>query len=84
MSAELKECPFCGGEAYMLTSYSERARRYYVLVACDDCRAQAARFTCSSDPEKSGWSNDACKRAIKAWNTRRNKSDDVSPEHGEE
>ena len=85
MSVELKECPFCGcDDAYLSSSYSERARRFFVYVTCENCRAQGTRYGCSNDPEKGGWNNDASKRAINAWNRRRNKHDIDLPEYGEE
>lgn len=84
MSVELKKCPFCAGDAYLTSSYSERTRRFYVFATCDNCGAQAKRCTCSNDPEKAGWNNEACKRAINAWNMRRNsRDDDTLPEYGE-
>ena len=70
---EVKGCPFCG-ENEMIELRSRRCSARYmgwiVFVTCEMCGAQSKVFSCSEDPPESEWQNDACYKAIKAWNRR--------------
>lgn len=55
--AELKPCPFCGGEAKIVTYRNEYSRINPTLVGCSVCKTQTALY-------------DKRKEAIKAWNRR--------------
>ena len=54
--AELKTCPFCGGEARMHTRYMRHAEQFRYLVKCLRCNARME------------YRNEAA--AIEAWNRR--------------
>ena len=53
---ELKPCPFCGGEAEILTAESMHGG-YLFGIMCNDCRSRGDVFDTEAE-------------AIKAWNTR--------------
>lgn len=54
---ELKPCPFCGGEPYLVEAYGRN--RASVFVECAHCEASGEPFDIGHDKE-----------AIAAWNTR--------------
>ena len=54
---ELKPCPFCGGEAYVMTWREERQRINPTIVRCASCEVQTNLY-------------DRKKEAIAAWNRR--------------
>ena len=54
--SELKPCPFCGGEAEMLTAESMHGG-YLFGIMCDDCRSRGDVYDTEAE-------------AIAAWNTR--------------
>ena len=53
---ELKPCPFCGGEAEMLTAESMNGG-YLFCIMCNDCRSRGDVYDTEAE-------------AIAAWNTR--------------
>ena len=59
--SELKRCPFCGGEARILTSVFFRSD---ACVKCKKCGASTLVHSSASN-------EDAKLNAIKAWNTRK-------------
>jgi Lar family restriction alleviation protein len=60
--AELKPCPFCGGEAKLLTeNFGE-----YVWAKCEVCGVQTSRYYVRAVVD----GKDGEKRAIEAWNRR--------------
>ena len=77
MPTAIKTCPHCGGSACLNYNYSYRIRRYFVFVKCNICGAQAKVFTDEKNPEESGWTDEACLDAVKAWNMRHNPNDDT-------
>lgn len=54
--SELKPCPFCGGEAEMLTAESMNGG-YLFGIMCNDCRSRGDVYDTEAE-------------AIEAWNTR--------------
>ena len=69
---ELKECPFCGGEAYLEKS----SRVYYkgktakaAYVRCTDCEARTGKVMIS-DYGCTSHSKDAEEKAVEVWNRR--------------
>lgn len=67
---ELKKCPFCGGDASIVNSYSQIRKRIFVYVRCDICLAQGKTFTTGKNAEM-GENNPANKYAVNAWNIRK-------------
>lgn len=58
--ADLKPCPFCGGEAEVVKAHSNTTEFPYVVVCKNDlCNASVGRFSTSRE------------KAIEAWNTRK-------------
>ena len=66
----LKKCPHCGGAACLNSSYSYRARSYFVFVKCFVCGSQGKIYNSEQDPEQEEWNNAACIKAVEAWNMR--------------
>ena len=64
---ELKKCPHCGGDAEMVTRYSQRNESYYMFVKCKDCGAQSKSFRSPDDQEE--FSHGAVNAAAN-WNLR--------------
>lgn len=60
---ELKDCPFCGGEAHVDSEESEITPKWVGQVECKQCY-----FVCTH--ARSDNQNEAIDKAIKAWNTR--------------
>lgn len=71
---ELKNCPFCGGEAYL-----EESHRAFIggvtsrvaFVRCKKCNARSGRFELAAYGHTKN-SVDANTDAVKAWNRRTN------------
>ena len=61
--AELKPCPFCGGEAELHHKYDLTSIDGYSYVYCKNCRVNTEMF-----PKSYDHSSDA--KAIEAWNRR--------------
>lgn len=61
MNKELKNCPFCGGEAVLCSSCISPATD--VVVECKSCHAGTAFFN-------DGTPEELHKKAIEAWNRR--------------
>ena len=59
--SELKKCPFCGGEAKLMTS---SFFAHDAVVICKRCGGRTLTHTSSSH-------EDAKMNAVKAWNTRK-------------
>lgn len=72
---ELKKCPFCGGEASIVNSYSVHRKRIFVYVRCDVCNSQGKTYTTSTKKEM-GENNPANKYAVNAWNLRNERKND--------
>lgn len=70
MEDNIRECPHCGGEAYLHANYSSKARSYFVMVKCNMCGAQGKIYNTDEDPESVNWKSIACIDAVKAWNMR--------------
>lgn len=64
---ELKQCPHCGGNAYLRAVYSYRGN-YFIFAKCDICGAQGKAYPSEELPED--WDNDSCDAAVAAWNMR--------------
>ena len=58
MNSELKPCPFCGGEAKLMLDKCSGV--YFIGCSNDKCLGFGAI----------GWSYETAEEAIKAWNTR--------------
>lgn len=56
--ADLKSCPFCGGEAEIL-KYPRCERKYVVVCKNNLCNASIGQYSTSKD------------NAVRAWNTRK-------------
>ena len=67
---KLKECPHCGGEAFLNANYSKKISRFFIFAKCDECGATGGTACTKEDPERNGWDLPACKRAASAWNMR--------------
>lgn len=67
---ELKECPHCGGEAFLYTNYAPKIGRYFVCIKCGSCGATGRASATKDDPEKYGFRLPACQMAASAWNMR--------------
>ena len=65
---ELKPCPFCGGQAELVTGYQEHILFYdtkYVYVRCKNCKAETDSVNLSAYYS-------AKDKAIENWNRREN------------
>ena len=67
---ELKECPHCGGEAFLHANYSQKIHRFFIFAKCSECGATGATKCTKEDPKENNWRLPACNRAISAWNMR--------------
>lgn len=69
--AELKKCPFCGGEA-TLKMECKRDIGWTIWCECTKCCAKASGYCPNLRKEDKALDNiDACKKsAIEAWNRR--------------
>lgn len=71
---ELKDCPHCGGKAYL-----ERCHRAFVdakstrvaFVRCTECNARSGRFRLLDYGTSKNHSEVAEQKAVDAWNKRR-------------
>ena len=63
--SELRKCPFCGGEAEIVTKFGRHG--YFVTVECVICGAQTKGF---STGEYNSNGEKAIKRAEFMWNRR--------------
>lgn len=66
---ELKPCPFCGGEAEMLTAESMNGG-YLFGIMCNDCRSRGDVYDTEAE-------------AIEAWNTRAERTCHFIENYGE-
>lgn len=67
--AELKECPFCGGQAKLRKknrTIIDRETKRNCYVYCLNCDARAERFV-YDDSHEAGYFH---QKAVDAWNTR--------------
>ncbi len=71
---KIKPCPHCGGPAFLNQNYSYRKRTYFVFVKCEMCGAQGKIYHSDEEPAAAEWNNQACDRAIVAWNMRTNEA----------
>lgn len=69
---KVKKCPFCGEEQdiHMRANYSPKMRVWLVFIKCEVFGGQTKVFPCEEDPESEEWENDACVKALRAWNKR--------------
>lgn len=67
----LKSCPHCGGIACLHSNYSYKTRSYFVFVKCEVCGATGKVTTSKDEPAAQEWNNEACDRAVSAWNMRK-------------
>ena len=70
---ELKECPFCGGKAWINSSWANKKKYYMVYAKCNICGSQGKIFVSKENPEETNWENEACCSAVEAWNMRTEK-----------
>ena len=66
--AELKRCPFCGGEAAMYHQSSKYTDYDGNYIHCLECGCRTKIFECLGTTGKTH--KDTKAEAIKAWNTR--------------
>lgn len=64
---ELKKCPHCGGDAEIITRYSQRTESYYMFIRCKACGAQSRAFRSLDDQEEL---SPAAVNAAANWNLR--------------
>ena len=69
MNEDLKQCPFCGGEAKLYSNFSTKADHYYIYVQCATCYARGKTVK-SQYPAAIGINGTAGQEAISAWNRR--------------
>lgn len=62
---ELKPCPFCGGEAFIIAGYADAA---IAIATCKECEAEITVY--AEDFENLYDSYAARHKAIEAWNRR--------------
>lgn len=83
MGKNIKNCPFCGGEADLFKEFkvdkndfdNQFAMNGYAMACeCKICGARGKEFISLEDPEEANWDNMACRDAIRAWNTRINEN----------
>ena len=67
----LKPCPFCGGQAWLVRTYSPRYDCFFVFGRCELCHAQGKAYTSSEAEEDVFWSGEAPEKAARAWNMRK-------------
>lgn len=83
MANDIKNCPFCGGEANLFSEFKVNGNNddeyapngYSVKCECEKCGAKGKEFISLENPADVKWENMACTDAIKAWNMRCNEND---------
>jgi len=72
--AELKECPFCGGEKFTSHTQNGDERIGYNIIHTITCSTCGCSKSAGSKQDKNGWcvegSDVVKKRAMNAWNVR--------------
>jgi Lar family restriction alleviation protein len=71
MNEALKPCPFCGGEAQMITNHV--STRLYSLIVCKQCETATKRYGVDHEffeISKEEAAEKAKREAITAWNKR--------------
>lgn len=68
-TTRIKECPHCGGVAFLNSNYSYKIRSYFVFVKCDVCGAQGKIVHSKENPAED-WGSEECDSAVRAWNMR--------------
>lgn len=67
--AELKPCPFCGGEALVWTQNGKYD--YFAYIRCDTCSARSKTVVTKLEIDEEGfWDSTAYIRLVAAWNRR--------------
>lgn len=81
MENDIKNCPFCGGEANLFCEFKIEdpndeysPNGYFVKCECETCGARGKEFISLENPADVKWDNMACRDAIKAWNMRYNEN----------
>ena len=68
---ELKNCPFCGGDATIDFNENKKARIWFTFIKCKTCNAQGKSFVIGEYEELSEAKvKDTVTRAAEAWNRR--------------
>lgn len=68
--AELKECPFCGGEAVLQARGTRNGEGYTIFAKCTVCGCSGKAFFTYDDPDDTNWDDWACRNAVMVWNRR--------------
>lgn len=83
MEKDVKNCPFCGGEADLFKEFKVdkndpdnqfAMNGYAIFCKCEVCGARGKEFISLESPDDEDWNNMACRDAIRAWNTRINEN----------
>lgn len=62
---EIRNCPFCGGEADVRENYNTKQEKYYFFCRCEGCGAIGKKFI-----SRTTWDDHCMDLAIAAWNSR--------------
>ncbi len=67
---ELKPCPFCGGEAEILTIHCYRSKSWEVRLECTKCWPDIHELVSMNDEDVDGQIEKVKSGLINEWNTR--------------
>lgn len=67
---QMKPCPHCGGEPYIVTQYNKRLNKFMIYCRCDVCGAQGKTYASCNNPAEADWESPESESAISAWNLR--------------
>lgn len=67
----VRECPFCGGEANITSNYSAKHKCFYTYVRCKACLSTGKPFMSEENPKSKAYNLPICESACKAWNDRK-------------
>ena len=74
---KIKDCPFCGGPAEMVSNVSGSGK-CFTYIRCRLCRGQARAFITREKPDLGNWTIFPCYDAILSWNLRTGSEPDHS------